>query len=103
VQDHNVPLIDEVQRAFLEWQVRDMTKIYSKMYLDDVARRLFAKDGQGRISDQEIEGIIDHLVSRVDTEKPGDSLAVSDTVIRSDKENFMLKSARMKPHHRVLS
>ena len=103
LQDNNVPLIDEVQRAFLEWQVRDMTKIYSKMYLDDVAQRLFAKDGQGRISDQEIEGIIDDLVSRVDTDRPGDWMAASDTVTRSDRGNFMLKSARINPHHRVLS
>jgi len=80
-----------------------MTKIYSKMYLDDVARRLFAKDGQGRISDQEIEDIIDRLVSIVDTDTLDDSLAVSDPVTRSDKENFMLKSARIKPHHRVPS
>jgi hypothetical protein len=102
VQDNNVPLIGEVERAFLEWQVRDMTKIYSKVYLDDVAQRLFAKDGQGRISEREVGEIIDRLVSTVGW--TWQYIPTTDRFLaRSDKGNFTLKSPRIKPILRDLS
>jgi hypothetical protein len=57
-------LIGQVQMAFLDWQVLDLTKVYSKMYIDDITQRLAARDGVGKIGTRQVVQIIQDLVRR---------------------------------------
>jgi hypothetical protein len=52
-----------VQLAFIEWQIVDLTKVYSKMFLEDLAATIYAKDGLGKIRVEEVAQFLTVLVS----------------------------------------
>ena len=64
LQEHNIELLREVQRAFIEWQILDLTKVYSKLFLVDLADQIYAKEGLGKISVGLVEEFVRDLVRR---------------------------------------
>lgn len=54
----------------------DLTKVYSKLFLEDVAARIYARDGLGKISIGDVGGFIRDLVGRTDI--PGQTKDDSD-------------------------
>lgn len=61
--DKNTELYERVSEAFTEWQILDLTNIYSKMYLQDIADRLWVRQGKGAIGVDQVERVVESLVS----------------------------------------
>ena len=61
--DKNTELYERVSEAFIEWQILDLTNIYSKMYLQDIADRLWVRQGKGAIGVDQVEHVVESLVS----------------------------------------